>query len=107
MSFFLFMKSVYVVKVVQSRLQALCNKITGMLLDLQPHQLITIVASEDLLRSHVEEAADMLMAAGLGNNSRPSDAPSSSGGGEQCEPTSADSAIAKAASTPNLQGIHG
>ncbi|VDM24799.1 unnamed protein product [Toxocara canis] len=84
---------------------ALCNKITGMLLDLQPHQLITILASEDLLRSHVEEAAEMLMAAGLGNNSRPGDAAASASSGDQSDPASAaESFIAKAASTPNLQG---
>nr|AZA04905.1 E3 ubiquitin-protein ligase [Anisakis simplex] len=87
----------------------LCNKITGMLLDLQPHQLITILASEDLLRGHVDEAADMLLAAGLGNNSRSGDTNTTSGLGLNLEHSAdvgvADSSMNKAASTPNLQGM--
>uniref|UniRef100_A0A158Q8T1 TPR_REGION domain-containing protein n=1 Tax=Elaeophora elaphi TaxID=1147741 RepID=A0A158Q8T1_9BILA len=83
----------------------LCNKITGMLLDLQPHQLITILASEELLRAQVEEAFEMIQAAGLGNSDgdRASESASSSRG----QPAQAKSGpIARASSTPNLNSTN-
>lgn len=72
-----------------------------MLLDLQPHQLITILASEELLRTQVEEASEMIQVAGLGNSDgdRPSES-SSSNRGQAAESKSGP--IARASSTPNL-----
>ncbi|VBB32380.1 unnamed protein product, partial [Acanthocheilonema viteae] len=83
----------------------LCNKITGMLLDLQPHQLITILASEELLRAQVEEASEMIQAAGLGNGDgdRINESTSSNRG----QPAQAKSGpIARASSTPNLNSAN-
>lgn len=85
----------------RSELQQLCNKITGMLLDLQPHQLITILASEELLRAQVEEASEMIQAAGLGNDDgdRANESPSLNRG-QSAQAKSGP--IARASSTPNL-----
>lgn len=83
------------------KLQHLCNKITGMLLDLQPHQLITILASEELLRAQVEEASEMIQAAGLGNGD--GDRANESASLNRGQPAQAKSGpIARASSTPNL-----
>ncbi|CAG9541014.1 unnamed protein product, partial [Cercopithifilaria johnstoni] len=83
----------------------LCNKITGMLLDLQPHQLITILASEELLRAQVEEASEMIQTAGLGNSDgdRASES-ASSNRGQSAQPKSGP--IARASSTPNLNSAN-
>lgn len=45
-------------------------KITGMLLELSPAQLLMLLASEDALRAKVEEAMQILLARGhqLGNH---------------------------------------
>ena len=42
-------------------LQSLATKITGMLLELQPGQLLQMLTSEDELRRKVEEALDLIM----------------------------------------------
>lgn len=44
--------------------QAFASKITGMLLELSPAQLLLLLASEDSLRARVEEAMDLLIAHG-------------------------------------------
>ena len=41
---------------------SLASKITGMLLELNPAQLLTLFASEDALRSKVDEAVEIIMA---------------------------------------------
>lgn len=45
-------------------LQAFASKITGMLLELSPAQLLLLLASEDSLRARVEEAMELLIAHG-------------------------------------------
>uniref|UniRef100_A0A8R1XPM3 UBR-type domain-containing protein n=1 Tax=Onchocerca volvulus TaxID=6282 RepID=A0A8R1XPM3_ONCVO len=83
----------------------LCNKITGMLLDLQPHQLITILASEELLRAQVEEASEMIQTAGLGNSDgdRANESVPSNRGQSTSTKTGS---IARASSTPNLNSAN-
>merc|ERR1719400_162866 len=49
---------------VQSLRPSLATKITGMLLELTPAQLLLLLASEDSLRQRVEEAVDIILAAG-------------------------------------------
>merc|ERR1719228_2396155 len=49
---------------VQSLRPSLASKITGMLLELTPAQLLLLLASEDSLRQRVEEAVDIILAAG-------------------------------------------
>merc|ERR1719450_1446258 len=49
---------------VQSLRPSLAGKITGMLLELTPAQLLLLLASEDSLRQRVEEAVDIILAAG-------------------------------------------
>lgn len=44
--------------------QAFASKITGMLLELSPAQLLLLLASEDSLRARVEEAMELLIAHG-------------------------------------------
>uniref|UniRef100_H3D6Z1 E3 ubiquitin-protein ligase UBR5 n=1 Tax=Tetraodon nigroviridis TaxID=99883 RepID=H3D6Z1_TETNG len=46
---------------------AFASKITGMLLELSPAQLLLLLASEDSLRARVEEAMDLLIAHGREN----------------------------------------
>lgn len=76
-----------------------------MLLDLQPHQLITILASEELLRAQVEEASEMIQAAGLGNGD--GDRTNESASSNRGQPAQAKSGpIARASSTPNLNCIN-
>lgn len=45
-------------------LQAFASKITGMLLELSPAQLLLLLASEDSLRARVEEAMELLITHG-------------------------------------------
>lgn len=45
-------------------MQAFASKITGMLLELSPAQLLLLLASEDSLRARVEEAMELLIAHG-------------------------------------------
>ena len=54
---------------VQSLRPSLATKITGMLLELTPAQLLLLLASEDSLRQRVEEAVDIILASGGGQNS--------------------------------------
>lgn len=49
---------------VQSLRPSLASKITGMLLELTPAQLLLLLASEDSLRQRVEEAVDIILASG-------------------------------------------
>lgn len=44
--------------------QAFASKITGMLLELSPAQLLLLLASEDSLRARVEEAMELLITHG-------------------------------------------
>merc|ERR1712241_438971 len=48
---------------------SLAGKITGMLLELAPAQLLLLLASEDTLRSRVDEAVDIIYRSGLTANS--------------------------------------
>ena len=48
--------------------QAFASKITGMLLELSPAQLLLLLASEDSLRARVEEAMELLIAHGRYHN---------------------------------------
>ena len=48
--------------------QAFASKITGMLLELSPAQLLLLLASEDSLRARVEEAMELLIAHGRWKN---------------------------------------
>lgn len=48
--------------------QAFASKITGMLLELSPAQLLLLLASEDSLRARVEEAMELLIAHGRYDN---------------------------------------
>merc|ERR1719278_1390262 len=54
---------------VQSLRPSLAGKITGMLLELTPAQLLLLLASEDSLRQRVEEAVDIILASGGGQSS--------------------------------------
>merc|ERR1719480_150248 len=54
---------------VQSLRPSLATKITGMLLELTPAQLLLLLASEDSLRQRVEEAVDIILAAEPGSAS--------------------------------------
>ncbi len=45
-------------------LQSLAPKVTGMLLELAPTQVMTMLSSQDLLQQRVDEAVDLLMAQG-------------------------------------------
>ena len=54
---------------VQSLRPSLATKITGMLLELTPAQLLLLLASEDSLRQRVEEAVDIILASGGGQSS--------------------------------------
>merc|ERR1719480_499581 len=54
---------------VQSLRPNLAGKITGMLLELTPAQLLLLLASEDSLRQRVEEAVDIILAAEPGSAS--------------------------------------
>ena len=47
-----------------SLFQSLASKITGMLLELSPAQLLLLLASEDSLRQRVEEAVELLLVSG-------------------------------------------
>ncbi|VDN04928.1 unnamed protein product [Thelazia callipaeda] len=86
---------------VQAIRPQMCNKITGMLLDLQPHQLVTILASEELLRAQVEEAYEMIQATNLENIEE--DHVDESASLNRGQPVQARTGpIARAASTPNL-----
>lgn len=49
---------------VHSNSQALASKITGMLLDLSPAQLLLLLASEDTLKQRVDEAVELLLVSG-------------------------------------------
>ena len=49
---------------VHSNTQALASKITGMLLDLSPAQLLLLLASEDTLKQRVDEAVELLLVSG-------------------------------------------
>lgn len=44
--------------------QAFASKITGMLLELSPAQLLLLLASEDSLRARVDEAMELIIAHG-------------------------------------------
>ena len=44
--------------------QSLTPKITGMLLELSPAQLLLLLASEESLRQRVDEAVDIIMSHG-------------------------------------------
>ena len=44
-----------------SQLQALAPKVTGMLLELSPAQLLVMLTSEETLRQRVDEAVDICM----------------------------------------------
>ena len=61
---------------VQSLRPSLASKITGMLLELTPAQLLLLLASEDSLRQRVEEAVDLILAAGGGQSGQPPAQPS-------------------------------
>jgi len=65
---------------VQSLRPSLASKITGMLLELSPANLLLLLATEDSLRERVEEAVDIILTSGgsgaqqnLPPNSNPSD----------------------------------
>jgi hypothetical protein len=45
-------------------LQSLAPKITGMLLELSPAQLLLMLTSEETLRQRVEEAVDLIQSPG-------------------------------------------
>lgn len=45
-------------------LQSLAPKITGMLLELSPAQLLLMLTSEETLRQRVDEAVDIIMSHG-------------------------------------------
>lgn len=49
---------------VQSLRPTFAGKITGMLLELSPAQLLMLLASEDALRQRVEEAMELIVAHG-------------------------------------------
>ena len=44
-----------------SLLQAFASKITGMFLELSPSQLLLLLASEDTLRTRVDEAVELIL----------------------------------------------
>lgn len=75
------------------------NKIAGMLLELHPQQLITILSNDEILRSLVEEANELLLASGYGH------AETATGGGfERTDALEAVPSMGRTVSTPNLQG---
>jgi E3 ubiquitin-protein ligase EDD1 len=47
-----------------ARRPSLASKITGMLLELTPANLLLLLATEDSLRERVEEAVDIILTAG-------------------------------------------
>ena len=70
---------------VQSLRPSLSGKITGMLLELTPAQLLLLLASEDSLRQRVEEAVEIILSA-EGTSGPPSSAGvSSSGTGQELD----------------------
>lgn len=74
-----------------------------MLLDLQPHQLITILASEDLLRAQVDEAVELIQAAGMSNDDRDRPVNDPAAPTSRSQPTQQRAGpITRAASSPNL-----
>lgn len=69
----------------------MASKITGMLLELAPGQLLTIVANDGALKDKVDEAMSILVAAGEGLPSSVSaSVPSSSGSSSQPDPDSSN-----------------
>lgn len=81
------------------------NKIAGMLLELHPHQLITVLSNDEILRSLVEEASDILRASGY-DLDRPDG--TSGAGFERADSSGSLSSMTRTVSTPNLQGTsHG
>merc|ERR1711962_1503921 len=60
---------------VQSLRPSLATKITGMLLELTPAQLLLLLASEDSLRQRVEEAVDIILASGGAQGTHPNPPP--------------------------------
>jgi len=52
---------------VQSLRPSLASKITGMLLELSPANLLLLLATEDTLRERVEEAVDIILTSGSGS----------------------------------------
>ena len=76
---------------VQSLRPNLAGKITGMLLELTPAQLLLLLASEDSLRQRVEEAVDIILAAEPGSassqpqGSAPNLVPVTSSGGQDLD----------------------
>jgi len=77
---------------VQSLRPNMAGKITGMLLELTPAQLLLLLASEDSLRQRVEEAVDLILAVEPGSaSSQPQSSasnpvPVSSSGGQESFP---------------------
>ena len=68
---------------VQSLRPSLAGKITGMLLELTPAQLLLLLASEDSLRQRVEEAVEIILASeGSSGPAAPTGVPSSGPGQE-------------------------
>ena len=68
---------------VQSLRPSLAGKITGMLLELTPAQLLLLLASEDSLRQRVEEAVEIILAAeGTAGPAVPAGVPTSGPGQE-------------------------
>merc|ERR1719195_820552 len=105
---------------VQSLRPNLAGKITGMLLELTPAQLLLLLASEDSLRQRVEEAVDIILAAEPGaglasagsssaSNLVPvsSSAPGGQGGQETAEPhPGQDSSLSPLDTVFNLATSH-
>uniref|UniRef100_A0A914X892 HECT domain-containing protein n=1 Tax=Plectus sambesii TaxID=2011161 RepID=A0A914X892_9BILA len=92
---------------------SLSNKITGMLLELPPHQLIALLTSEESLRAHVEDAVDQITA-----NMNPGDIRDESsqdamdvaqhmqGQDQSATAPLSPSKSRKSVSTPNLHGLN-
>lgn len=59
-----FRKEDLVNKILNPCFQAFASKITGMLLELSPAQLLLLLASEDSLRARVDEAMELIIAHG-------------------------------------------
>ena len=71
---------------VQSLRPSLAGKITGMLLELTPAQLLLLLASEDSLRQRVEEAVEIILAAeGTSGPAAPAGGLPTSGSGQELE----------------------
>ncbi|XP_073983563.1 E3 ubiquitin-protein ligase hyd isoform X3 [Rhodnius prolixus] len=87
---------------VHSMRPSFAAKITGMLLELSPAQLLMLLASEDALRAKVEEAMQILLARGhqLGNHTLLGKSTSGSGSS-----STGGSAGGGSGSTPSLGGV--